>query len=239
MPAEEPAMTTMRLHETVQAVMTRDVVAVDRDTAFKDIAELLAKHDISAVPVVDESGVPLGVVSEADLLAKTEHQDQDEPGRFASPRRRHEWEKAEATAAADLMSPHPIVIGIDTPLSTAARTLTRAGVRRLLVVDDNGRLAGIVARRDLLTPFLRDDEQIVADVRKEVLVRALWLQPTDLDVTVTDGVVTLAGCVERRSEAEIAIRLTHALPGVVAVVNQLTYQWNDTHAPLGTSNVLH
>lgn len=232
-------ITTMRLHEAVQAVMTRNVVTVGRDTAFKDIAELLANHDISAVPVVDELGVPLGVVSEADLLAKTEHQDQDEPGRFAGPRRHHEWEKAEASTAAELMSPHPIVIGLDTPLPTAARKLAKAGVRRLLVVDDTGRLAGIVVRRDLLTPFLRDDEQIAADIRQEVLVRALWLQPTDVTVTVAAGVVTLAGSVERRSEAEIAVRLTHALPGVVAVVDQLTYEWDDTYAKLGTSNLLH
>jgi osmotically-inducible protein OsmY len=56
---------------------------------------------------------------------------------------------------------------------------------------------------------------------------------------VSDGVVTLAGTVERRSAAEAAVQLTHALPGVVAVVNQLHYEWDDTHAELATSNLLH
>jgi len=114
-----------------------------------------------------------------------------------------------------------------------------SGVRRLLVVDDNGRLIGILARRDMLRPYLRDDGQILDDVRHEILGRALWLQPTDLDVTVDDGVVTLAGTVEQRSQAEIAVRLTHALPGVVAVEDRLRYRFDDINAKLGTSNLLH
>jgi CBS domain-containing protein len=220
--------------------MTRNPVTIGADTALKDIAELLAKHAISAVPVVNESGVPIGVVSEADLLAKAEYQDQDQPpGPLAAPRRRHEWDKAQALTATELMSPDPKLIGQDTALPDAARELVRADVRRLLVVDDGGRLVGVVARRDLLKPFLGDDEQILADVREQVLVRSLWLRPDDLAVTVDNGVVTLSGTVERRSEADIAVRLTHALPGVVAVEDHLRYDWDDTTAKLGTSNLLH
>lgn len=217
-------------HETVQAVMTRDPVTVGLDTPFKDIAELLDERGISAVPVVDESGVPVGVVSEADLLAKAEFQDRDEPpSRFAGPQRRQEWLKAQALTAADLMSLRLVTVGPDTPLPVAARKLARTGVRRLLVIDDDGRLVGIMSRRDLLQPFLRDDEQILAEVREEVLQRALWLWPADVGVTVEDGVVTLSGTVERRSEAEIAVRLTRALPGVVAVQDRLEYSWDDRH----------
>jgi len=137
------------------------------------------------------------------------------------------------------MSPRPLVISPDTPLPRAARELSRAGVRRLLVVDESGRLIGILARRDMLRPYLRDDEQIFADVRHEVLDRALWLQSTDLDVTVDDGVVTLVGTVEQRSQAELAVRLTHTLPGVVAVEDRLKYRFDDINAKLGTSNLLH
>lgn len=230
----------MRRNETVQAVMTRDPVTVGPDTPFKEIAELLAECEISAVPVVDDTGMPIGMVSEADLMAKAEYQDQPEPPpRFASPRHRHDWEKAQALTAAELMSPSPLVIGPDAPLPRAARKLSRSGVRRLLVVDDNGRLIGILARRDMLRPYLRDDEQILADVRREVLDRALWLRPTNLDATVDDGVVTLAGTMEQRSQVEIAVRLTHALPGVVAVEDRLKYRFDDIDAKLPTSNLLH
>jgi CBS domain-containing protein len=218
--------------------MTRDPVTVGPGTQFKDIVELLADRGVSAVPVVDGKGVPIGLVSEADLLTKEEYQDVDEPpSRLAGSRRRREWDKAQALTAAELMSPRPLAISPDTPIPQAARALGRAGVRRLLVVDEDGRLVGIVARRDLLRPFLRDDEQILSDVRHEVLERAPWLRPSELDVTVNDGVVTLAGTVGRRSEAEIAVRLTHVLPGVVAVVDRLEYEWDDVGEKLGTSNL--
>jgi len=230
----------MRRTETVQAVMTNDPVTVGLDTPFKDIAELLADCAISAVPVVNDEGVPIGIVSEADLLAKAEYQGQPEPPSwFAGPQRRHGWEKAQALTAAELMSPRPLAISPDTPLPRAAGELSQAGVRRLLVVDGSGRLIGVVARRDMLRPYLRDDEQIQAEIRHEILERALWLRPADLDVTVNDGVVTLAGTLEQRSQAEIAVRLTHALPGVIAVEDRLEYRFDDIAAKLPTSNLLH
>lgn len=228
----------MRRHQPVQAVMTRNLVTVTPDTPYKDIAELLAGHQVSAVPVVDVDGLPIGVVSEADLLPKAEYQDLDEPSRFAGPRRRQEWEKAQGLTASDLMSRNPMTVDEDTPIPRVARELARSGVRRLLVVDDGGRLVGIVSRRDLLRPFLREDQEILADVRREVLERALWLRPTEVAVSVDNGVVTLSGTMERRSEAEIAVRLTHAMPGVVAVEDNLEYSWDDVGARLGTSNLL-
>ena len=230
----------MRRDETVQAVMTKDPVTVRPATPFKDIADLMAERAISAVPVVDDDGIPVGLVSEADLIAKVQYLDRDQPpSRFAGPRRRHEWAKAHALTAAELMTMPPMVIGPDAPLPLAARELVKAGVRRLLVVDDDGRLVGIVARRDLLRPFVRDDEEILADVRQDVLQRAMWLTSTDIGVTVDEGVVTLSGTLERRSQAEIAVRLTHALPGVVDVRDKLGYQLDDVDADLGTSNLLH
>lgn len=230
----------MRRNETVQAVMSRDLITVGPGTPFKDIATLLAANAISAVPVVDRAGAPIGVVSEADLVAKARYQDRpNAPSRFAAPRRRRDWAKAQALTAAELMTPNPVVIGADAPLPQAARELAEAGVRRLLVVDDTGRLVGIVARRDVLRPFARDDEQILDDVRGEVLERALWLRPTAVQVDVTDGVATLTGRLQRRSQAEIAVRLSHAVPGVVAVRDGLTYELDDVDADLGTSNLLH
>lgn len=215
-------------------------MTVGRDAPFKEIAELLAARAISGVPVVDDDGRPVGVVSEADLLAKAEHQDQDgAPSWLAGPRTRREWEKAQALTAAELMSPRPVVVGPDTPLPAAARELARAGVRRLLVVDGAGRLVGVLSRRDLLRPFLRDDAQLAVAVREQVLWRSLWLAPSDLTVSVRNGVVTLAGTVQRRSTAEIAVRLTNAVPGVVGVQDELQYSWDDVEAELGTSNLLH
>lgn len=221
---------------TVATVMTTDPVTVTPDTAFKDIVAVLTGRAISAVPVVDDHGTPIGVVSEADLLVRTEHQPEaTELGRL----RRHRHHDECGRTAAELMTPNPLTIRPDASLPEAARILATAGVRRVLVVDDAGRLVGVVARRDLLSPFLLDDERIRAAVVDEVLWQALWLKPTRLTVEVDHGVVTLTGTVERRSEAELAVRLTDALPGVVAVSNQLHYTWNDIDGSLGTSNLLH
>jgi CBS domain-containing protein len=102
-------------------------------------------------------------------------------------------------------------------------------VERLPVVDEEDRLVGIVTRRDLLRVFLRPDAAIRAEVVDEVLARALWLPPGSVTVIVVEGVVTLAGPMERRSETEIALSMTRQIDGVVGVVNKLSYRLDDAH----------
>jgi CBS domain-containing protein len=99
-------------------------------------------------------------------------------------------------------------------------------------------LVGIVTRWDLLRLYLRPDADIRDEVTDEVLVRVLWLMPRSIDVAVADGVVTLAGRLERRSEAEIAVAMTRQIDGVVTVVGELTWRLDDTR--LGSDEqVLH
>jgi CBS domain-containing protein len=96
------------------------------------------------------------------------------------------------------------------------------------VVDADGRLRGIVSRRDLLRPYLRPDTAIREDVIREVLERTLWLEPQSIEVTVNDGRVALRGRADRRSTAQIAARLTRAVDGVVAVIDDLSWNFDDT-----------
>jgi CBS domain-containing protein len=216
---------------TVESVMTTEVITVGPDTPFKEIVQLLTNSHISAVPVVGAGGEPLGVVSEADLLAKEEYTGGTEPVRlFAGSGRRQRWRKALGLTAAEIMSKPVITVTADTAIAAAAHKLSEAHVRRLFVVGPGGELVGVVARRDMLRVFLRSDEQIHADVASEVLARALWADQNKIQVVVVDGVVTLTGQFERRSEAEIATRLTATRPGVVGVVDQLTYEWDDVAA---------
>lgn len=100
-------------------------------------------------------------------------------------------------------------------------------VERLPVLDEEDRLVGIVTRRDLLQVFLRPDAEIHDEVVQEVLVRTLWLAPRSVDVSVTEGVVTLTGQLERKSEKEIALSITRQIDGVVAVVDELTWRLDD------------
>jgi CBS domain-containing protein len=120
--------------------------------------------------------------------------------------------------------------------ATPRRELSRRGVRRLFVLD-NGKLVGVVSRRDLLKVFLRSDKDIREEIRREVFTRALSADVESIAVTVQWGVVTMVGRLERRSEIEIAGRLVPGIPGVVETRNRLDYKWttclNDTTSDPG------
>lgn len=215
-------------------VMTSDVVRAAYGTPFKEVARLLAEHNISGLPVVDGDEKVLGVISETDLvLRQAEQAEQRRWGRFRLPRvtpsAREAAVKAQARTAGQLMSEPPITVHALDSITEAARTMARNHVERLPVVDEEDRLVGIVTRRDLLGIFLRPDREIRAEVVEEVLVRTLWLAPRSIDVMVREGVVTLTGQLERRSEIPIAVRMTGQVDGVVAVIDNLTFREDDSH----------
>src|SRR4029450_1953327 len=118
----QPGIEEPMRHQSVQDVMTKDVVAVESDTPYKQIAEILAEHKISGVPVVDSEAHVLGVVSEADLLAKAEYPEAerrrrllDRPGTSQARRR------ASAGVARDLMTAPAVPIGDRPPVVGAAK----------------------------------------------------------------------------------------------------------------------
>jgi osmotically-inducible protein OsmY len=90
---------------------------------------------------------------------------------------------------------------------------------------------GIVSRSDVLRVFLRTDGEICDEIRREVIARTLWLDPSRLGVTVSDGVVTLEGQVENHSLADWMATLAAKVDGVVGVENRLTYQIDDRAIP--------
>jgi len=221
---------------TVADVMTKDVVTVAEDTPFMEIVELLAEHSIKAVPVIDPDRRVIGIVSDADLLRKEEYKDPaaDEHPLLESRRRRKARTKASATHAAGLMTTPVVTVTAGTPVAKAARTLARYGVKQAPVIDEDGHLAGIVTRTDLLHLFLRSDDDIRDEIVREVLVHAMWQDPSRVHVQVRDGVVHLSGNVETRNLIPICVRLTASVEGVVDVVNDLSYDFDDTRpAPYG------
>jgi CBS domain-containing protein len=206
----------------VKDVMTADVVGVRRDTSFKDMAGMLSMSRISALPVVDEAGQVIGVVSEADMLIKEADQ-ASYPGFFTGLRRRRDHEKAAGICAADLMTSPAIVIRPDEPVQHAARLMYERGVKRLLVVDDAGHLLGIVTRSDVLGVFGRPDEDICREVTRQVILSAFLTDPRLFAVTVQDGIVTMAGQPETAELGKEIIEAVRRLDGVVAVHDQLSY----------------
>lgn len=221
-------------HDKVGSVMTTEVVRATYGTPFKEVARLLGEHRVGGLPVVDEDDQVIGVVSETDLMAhQAEAPDPYEPKkrfRFADLTRGGKQRAAKSTArtAGRLMTAPPVTVHADVTIVEAARTMARHRVERLPVLDEENRLVGIVTRRDVLQVFLRPDTEIRDEVVDEVLVRALWLAPSTIDVSVVEGVVTLSGHMERKSETEIALSMTRQIDGVVAVVDKLSYRTDDS-----------
>lgn len=207
---------------TVQDVMTARVVWVPESAGYKDIVTLLRRHRISAVPVLDPAGRVTGVVSEADLLMK-----QTAPalpaGAVRLAWRLTERSKASAAAAAELMTSPAVTVAADTEVGKAARLMQNHRVKRLPVVDADGRLAGIVSRMDVLSVYERPDEQIRDEITTGVLARRFRLDPLSFEVTVKSGIVTISGQAENRAVALTLLGAVRHTEGVVAVRDRLSY----------------
>jgi len=214
----------------VASVMTATPVVATELTGFKEIAELLAKHRISALPVVDKAGRLVGVVSEADLLLKETFAPGADRPLLESGRKRRERAKAGALVARDLMTSRAVAIGPAAPITEAARVMHDMNVKRLPVVDGDGRVIGIVTRGDLLRVFLRPDSLIREDVVEGLIVRTLWMDPNNIVVQVVNGVVELTGEVDRKSDIRVLANMIGGLDGVVGVVEDLRYRYDDTRA---------
>lgn len=211
-----------RWKRRVQDVMTTSVVTIDRITPYKEIAQLLAEHRISGVPVLTMGRHVAGIVSEADLLAAEDSHARRarQPGHLHLPG--HHPPQGNLTAA-ELMTSPAVTIHPDAPIPSAARLMTTHHVRRLPVVDPDGMLIGIVTRRDLLSVFLRPDEQIAADAT-ELLDDVLHADPARINVVVRNGRVILTGTTTGPEEEElvpVAIRLIWDVDGVVDVSDRL------------------
>jgi CBS-domain-containing membrane protein len=204
----------------VSDVMTTDVVTADKTTSYKAVARIMAEQKVNAVPVITKDRHVLGIVSEADVLRKEERNFR-RLGTGLPRRTRREREQAEARTAAELMTSPVVTIHPDAPLGAAARLLNGHHIRRLPVVDPAGKLIGIVSRRDLLSVFLRPDEEIAAEVHG-MLTGILLAEPDTVTVSVVDGIVTLSGTLAREDLIGVAERLASGVDGVITVVSKLT-----------------
>ncbi|WP_031077884.1 CBS domain-containing protein [Streptomyces sp. NRRL S-118] len=205
-----------RSPHTVNDVMTSTVVAVGLDARFEEIVAAMKEWQVTAVPVLEGEGRVVGVVSEADLLAKEELRDK-EPTLIGQKERLAGYAKAGAVIARDLMSSPAVTVLAGATLPQAARLMAEHRVKRLPVVDEQGILKGIVSRSDLLKVFLRTDEDLAAEVRREVVDRFFPVSRGGIEVAAEQGCVTLTGAVRDATLIPVAERLTRAVEGVVDV----------------------
>ncbi|MEO3811593.1 CBS domain-containing protein [Sphaerisporangium sp. B11E5] len=225
------------MRTTVDKVMTGDVAFVDSFAPLKDIAEILVSRGVSGVPVVDSDRHVIGVVSEMDLLRKEEFRDQFYREEYRPPLRtrlRHRVNgqggvavKARGHTAADVMTAPALTVRPTSTVVRAARLMDEHDVKRLPVVDEEGRLVGIVSRHDLLKVFTRPDADIAAEIRGDILGKYVLMNTGDIQVDVDHGVVRLRGTITYRGEADIVARVVARLNGVVDVVNEITWANED------------
>jgi CBS-domain-containing membrane protein len=214
---------------TVADVMTRDVASVAPDASYREIVDLLIDCEVRAVPVVDADGRVVGIVSEADLL-----RDVEVVGQHATLATGQAT--ADAAVAAALMTAPAVTATRETSVVAAARRLEAKRIKRMPVVDGEGRLVGIVSRRDLLRMHTRSDSEIRTDVVDNVLRRSLHLDPLTVQVDVVNGVVTLSGRVESNSVARLVVRLTAEVAGVADVVDRISWRYDDFMVSTGPTH---
>jgi CBS domain-containing protein len=212
----------------VEDVMTRKVVSVQRGTSFRGTAQTLLEHDISGVPVVDEKGWLLGMISETDLLPK-ESLDEDvfgaRDGLFAGT---FDWDtifktrKALALTAGDLMSFPVQTTTPGTPLREVARRMARDRIRRMPVVDQ-GKVVGILTAHDVLKAFSGPDASTKANIESTLKAAGFVPPQHRIEVVVSDGVATLSGTTNNSESQWRILGAVRGVDGVVAIRNQITF----------------
>jgi len=211
------------MNAVVRDVMSARPISVRENASFKEIAGRLREYRVSAFPVLGYDGTVIGVVSEADMLAKEalDAERHGVRGLVAGIVHRRAFRKAAGVTAGDLMTSPAVTVGADDTVEHAAWLMYTRGLKRLPVVDAAGRLAGIVSRTDVLAVFDRPDEEIRQEIIDQVIPRLS--EPSWYSARVRDGIVTLEGTPETISIGHQVLDRVHRVQGVVAVRDRLAY----------------
>lgn len=219
----------------VSDIMTRNATSVQPCTTVDEAARIMLANNFSGLPVLDENGLLVGVVSEGDLLRRSEIGTEGEPAG---------WLKAllqPASVAADYVATHsrhvsgvmthkPVFVTPTTPLAKAVEVMLHKHIKRLPVLEDN-RLVGIISRADLLraltsipirTKESASDDEILTSIEAEIR-KAKWAPKSGLRVAVKDKVVILEGTIFSDEERLAVITIAENAPGVKDVKDELVF----------------
>lgn len=214
-------------------VMTTKVVSVEPDAPVEEIARKLIDHRISGVPVVDTNGVIVGIVSEGDLMRRSESEtERRRPWWLAmlssSEEQAAEYVKRHGRRAQDVMTQSVISVREDARLDEVADILERRQIKRVPVLRD-GKLVGIVSRANLLhglvtsgkaTPTTTEDETIRSAIL-EALERDAGVRDQFINVTVSGGTVHLWGALQSEAERHAARLVAENTQGVQEIEDHL------------------
>jgi len=225
-------------------VMTANVVTVGPTTPIAEIVNTLLRHGISAVPVVDERGAVLGLVSEGDLLRRAElgtekHRSAWRAFFTGTAKLAGEYVRSHAKLASDVMTRDVVCVGPGTELDAIADLMEQHRIKRVPVVQEL-RLVGIVSRANLLRAFAglppadtstqAGDSEVRFALRRELAAQP-WSRRADNSVVVTNGTVHLWGLVTSREESRALELVAQSVAGVREVQNH-TVVLSDNPYPL-------
>jgi CBS domain-containing protein len=215
-------------------VMVTSVITVGPDASVQEVADLLLQHRISAVPVVAANGAILGIVSEGDLINRSESETTHRKSWWLDALASNEslaaeYVKTHSRQVSDVMTREVITAAPDTPVAELAALLERNRIKRVPIVED-GRIVGIVSRANLLQglaslkdkgPQARPDDSALRELVTRNLENQPWTRPSLINVTVQDGTVELWGIVESQTEKKAVQVLAEGTSGVRAVADHL------------------
>jgi len=216
-------------------VMTTPVISVTPETRSRDAIELMLKHHLSGLPVLDDEGKLVGILSEGDFVRRSELGTEKHRSRFIAfilgpGRSAHDYTKSHARFVRGVMTRDVIAVGEDTPLGDIVELMERHAVKRVPVMRDDA-VIGMVSRSDLLRALVvasRRREEAVDDaaIKERILVelaREGWAPSSCIGVEVKDGTVEITGTIfDARQRLALKVAVENA-PGVRAVRDKLVW----------------
>ena len=208
----------------LEDLMTTDVITVGVDTSLKEAARRMIEAGVSGLLVTGTRGELLGIISEGDFVANESHRREGTRPRILKWFLDDEEIPTFERTVEDIMTAEVLTLPPDADHTEAARLMQKAGIKRIPVIAEGGKLLGLVARSDILRAFARPDSEIADEITEHVMRKVLWLDPRKVTIRVDDGNVSMAGRLETKSDAHLLVEMTKRLDGVVSVSDSLTWE---------------
>jgi CBS domain-containing protein len=207
--------------------MTTDVLTVGPDSPMKEAARRMLEAGVSGLPVTDDQGALIGIITEADFVAT--EADRRVRRRAGLLRLIHHDDEipSQERLVGDVMTTDVKVIDPEVDHAEAARLMEKEHIKRIPVVED-GALVGLISRSDMLRAYARPDQEIIDEIRDHIMKEILWVDPRRATIECVDGNVMLSGQMETRSDANLLVELTRRLDGVTSVGDHLTWEVDNT-----------
>ena len=207
----------------VSDVMSTDIVTVSPSTSLRDAASTMLDAGVPGLPVT-EDGKLVGIITEADFVHREAGQEPPRHRALSVLFGRREGRTNSGTSVGEVMSTDLVTVAADMRVRQAARFMVDRGVKRLPVATDDGSLAGVISRADVMRVFVRPDADIEAEIADLMTAGLLPISPGEVRIEVADGVVKLAGKVDARLDADVLVDIVTRMDGVLDVKADLAWE---------------